>query len=99
MDAGDVYDALREFIDTLEESGREVSNTVRGKALELVADAQNLSTDLSDSAHKEFYKFNAYVGQLSNDIHDAFSENDLYVIMTTFLQALGAVLRKIAEGH
>lgn len=71
---------------------------MRKRALELASDAQELATKLYESAHEKHYSFNAYMGQVSNDIHDAFSENDLYVIMNALLQALGTAIRNAAGG-
>jgi hypothetical protein len=98
MNAGDLHDAVREFVDALGKSGGEVAADVRKRALELASDAQDLATELYGSTHEKYYNFNAYVGQVSNDIHDAFSENDLYVIMNALLQALTAAMRDALGG-
>lgn len=96
MDADDLYNQLHEFVNTLKDSGREIADSVRERALEVASDAQDLATASYKTLNERYYQFNAYVGQVSNEIHDALSENDLYVIMNTLLQALAAMARGAA---
>ena len=93
MDADELLDNLQKFANGLESSGREVVASVRDQALDLVSDVSEFATTTYDSTVERVKEFNAYIGQMSNDIHDAFTENDLYVIMNAVVQAFSAIVR------
>lgn len=95
MDTNELQDRLQRFISSLEQSGSAVTSGARDKASDLASDVQSLISHSHTTLGDKYYMFSAHIGDISNKIYDAVSENDLYVIMNALFGMLNAIIREL----
>lgn len=97
MDAKDLERRLHEFAETLRQSGIELTNDVRERAIELVSEARQLLSESRGLITDRYGYLDATIRSSLDGIQDAFSEDDLYVIITAVARALAAIVTNKAS--
>lgn len=98
MGISDIEERLYNFVSTLSNSSKELTDDVRNHACSLVGDVKQIITESYDTLGDKYDYADATIRNTLDKIQDAVSEEDLVVIMNLLIQSISKIIRDVLRG-